>query len=306
MSRRERFVDDDFPRSSVVRIARTRRWDDEEREDRSATLSRTQYRRKRPIRNRTPNSNSSPEWTEFNAMVVDWTDQNQRDILNMFIANNGPLSVARRIKGELANIRNNNGSLEEATTRMKTDLFGALFERLANYFLTADTEGPRRVLDIGSSLKVARTLYRRTGLFFLPDGLIINTHAQTPMLESICEYKTNPSDPRSKEALQRQIKAAVDFFSGVGGRKLRASVTDKFKLDRRTGWNVEEIEISSVPSVILVIPNDRQVEFLNELVAVRKAPFSMYDLGVISSVLSKDIHQSGMIDTELKLLEEIK
>lgn len=244
------------------------------------------------------------EWPAFRRLVEDWGESTQRPILQMFIANNGPASVARGIKEALEAIRHKGGNSGEIYSDIRIDAYGTTFERLACYWLKIETEEHRRVLDVGSTQRVAHTFRRTSGIHIMPDGLIINDSYHPPLLEAVCEYKTNPTDPDSREQLNRQLEQFVSFFTKLGDKTLQAREKDKFDLDRRSHWSVREIRIAARPSVILVIPEDRFYEPPNEFVEVRKASFTSVNLSRIVHVLLDDSNGMGLIDQELALFEE--
>ena len=244
------------------------------------------------------------EWPEFRELVEGWNEPIQRPILQMFVANNGPMSVARGIKQQLEFIRNGKKVPSEISPYILIDAYGTAFERLACYWLKIITEEPRKVLDVGSTQRVAQAFRRNSGIYIMPDGLIINNNYNPPLLEAACEYKTNPNNPRSNERLNRQVKELVDFFTRLGSKTLQAGERDNFHLDLRAHWTVKEIRIAARPSIILIIPQDREYQSLNEFVEVRKAPFSMDQLSSIVFTLLRDIHGIGLIEQELVLFEE--
>lgn len=243
-------------------------------------------------------------WLKFRELVEDWHEPIQTPILQMFVANNGPMAVAQGIKKELELVRSGNNVPSEITSYILIDAFGTTFERLVCYWLKITTEEPRKVLDVGSTQLLAHAFRRNLGIHIMPDGFIINDHDNPPFLETACEYKTNPTDPRSLEKLNRQLAQLVNFFTKFGDKTVYARQSDRFHLDRRAHWTVREIQIASRPSIMLVIPQDRDYEPPNEFVEVRKAPFSMNQLGRIVFTLMDDIHGMGFIKQELALLEE--
>lgn len=244
------------------------------------------------------------EWPNFRKMISGWNESIQRSALEMFITNNGPMAVVMGIKNELGLIRDGNQVRSEISSSILIDAYGTTFERLACYWLKITTREPRKVLDVGSAQRVARAISRKTGTHILPDGFIIKNNDNLPLLEAACEYKTNPNESRSNEGLHRQIDGLVNFFTREGGKTLQAGERNKFLLDRRDRWAVKEIQIASQPSIILVIPQDRDYESPNEFVKVQKAPFLMYELGRVVSTLLDDIDKNGLIKHELALFEE--
>lgn len=244
------------------------------------------------------------EWPEFRRLVEDWSESTQRPILQMFIANNGPMSVAKGVKNTLEVIRNKSGKSGAISSEILIDAYGTAFERLACYWLKINADEYRKVLDVGSTQRLAYAFRRNLGVYIMPDGFIIKDDHDPPLIEAACEYKTNPNDPRSNESLNRQLEQLVDFFKRFGNKSLHARGRDRFFLDYRTHWVAQEIQIAARPSIVLVIPQDRDYESSSEFVEVRKAPFSMGQLRRIVLTLLDDIHETGFIDQELALFEE--
>jgi hypothetical protein len=307
MIRREMFteltdMEDTLGSMSPERIRRQKPgWDDTEEE-------RPEYQRhlrRQRVRTELPSGFlQEPQyyWSGFRTLVRGWREPSQRRILDMFMASNGPMAVAAGIKKEIAFIRGARGKLADVPSSVKVDGYGTTFERLACAWLKTEVENSQlSILDVGSTNRVAHVLNRVSGVYILPDGLIIS-RSSPPLLEAICEYKTNPTGSVSQ--LQKQIIGMEEFFVRNRNMVLYAGRKRTFMFDKHTFWSSKEIQIASKPSIILVIPEDQEYTPESEYVEVRKAPFSVVHIGRILGALINDIDAQGLVASELRLLKQ--
>lgn len=299
MSAKE-LVDEEFNYGPLTEKISRRRppWDDQEPHTDSPHSAV-----KHPRLLHLPTTNPTLDWTGLESLVNDWNEPVQKQILEMFVVSNGPMAVAKRIKEDLEMRRSRAKIPAKSVSDSISYAYGTTFERLACVWLKISFED-KKVLDVGSANVLARQISRATGSFISADGFIFERRQNQAILESVCEYKTNPSDPISLAALKTQIENMTNFLTNFRNQILSDGQNHKFDLNKWEGWVVRKIKVSNTPSIILVIPQDRDYLVDNELVRVLKAPFGPRQLSKVVLTLLRDINKAGFFDQELALLEE--
>lgn len=195
----------------------------------------------------------------------------QQTLLSLFIFKNGPQTVLKSVAHDRSLHPNFYTNTHSAVGYAMIAATGVVFERLAYLWLDdQNQEEDTLVLDLGSTVRVAKELSRVAKRYIDKDGMIFDAIKTTPILRAFCEYKTNPEKPHSQEKLAEQIALTQDFISATQGRTFNVYV----QIAQAKEVLLRQITISRRPEIILVIPEDRTTIWENHPdITVIKVPF---------------------------------